>query len=69
MRAFCQHLVASAAFQRSILTLILMAGLLVGLETHAGIVARFGDLLQVADRAVLLLFVLELIVRVGAWGA
>jgi voltage-gated sodium channel len=69
VRAFCQRLVASAAFQRSILALILMAGLLVGLETHAGIVGRFGDLLHVADRTVLLLFVLELIVRIGAWGA
>jgi len=69
MRALCQRLVTSAAFQRAILVLILLAGLLVGLETHAGIVARFGDLLQIVDRTVLLLFVVELVFRIGAWGA
>jgi voltage-gated sodium channel len=69
MRALCQRLVNSTTFQRFILGLILLAGLLVGLETHAGIVARFGDLLHVADRTVLLLFVVELLVRIGACGA
>ncbi|WP_414664453.1 ion transporter [Horticoccus sp. 23ND18S-11] len=69
MQTFCQRLAASAAFQRSVLALILLAGLLVGLETHAGLVARFGDLLHAVDRVVLVLFVVELVVRIGACGA
>lgn len=69
MRAFCQRLAASVAFQRFILVLILLAGVLVGLETHAGFVARFGDVLHLLDRAILVLFVLELVIRIGAHGA
>lgn len=68
MQAFCQRLLASAAFQRSVLGLILLAGLLVGLETHAGLIAHFGDLLHAVDRIVLGLFVVELVVRIGACG-
>ena len=69
MRAFCQRLAASGAFQRFILVLILLAGVLVGLETHAGFVARFGEVLHVIDRAILVLFVLELVIRIGVHGA
>ena len=69
MRAFCQRLAASAVFQRSILGLIVLAGLLVGLETDPDIVARFGGVLRLLDGVVLALFTLELVVRIGACGA
>lgn len=69
MRAFCQRLLATPAFQRAVLGLILLAGVLVGLETSAGLMARFGDFLHALDRVVLGLFVLELVVRIGACGA
>lgn len=45
MRSFCQRLASAAAFQRFILVRILLAGVLVGLETHAGLVAHVGDVL------------------------
>jgi voltage-gated sodium channel len=69
MRAFCQRLAATAWFQRSVLGLIGLAGVLVGVETDAGLVARFGGVLHALDRAVLALFTLELAVRIGACGA
>lgn len=66
VQSFCQRLIVTAAFQRGVLSLIILAGLLVGLETNAGLVARFGGLLQVLDRTVLALFVTELLFRLGA---
>jgi voltage-gated sodium channel len=68
VQTFCQRLVAAPAFQRAVLGLIVLAGLLVGLETHAGLVARFGGWLEIVDRVVLGLFALELVFRIGAWG-
>lgn len=69
LQAFCQRLVNAAVFQRGVLVLIVVAGLLVGLDTHAGFVARFGGWLEVIDRAVLALFVVELLLRIGTFGA
>ncbi len=69
MQSFCQRLIDTAAFPRVVLGLILVAALLVGLETDAALVARFGGLLESIDRVVLALFVVELIVRIGACGA
>jgi voltage-gated sodium channel len=69
VQAFCQRLIDAPAFQRAVLGLILAAGLLVGLETNASLVARTGGLLPALDRVVLALFSAELLVRIGAWGA
>lgn len=69
MQAFCQRLVTAPSFQHGVLILIVVAGLLVGLETHPGFVARFGGWLEVIDRAVLALFVMELLLRIGTFGA
>lgn len=69
MQSLCQRLIDDPAFQRFVLGLIIVAGLLVGLETNAALMVRFGGLLQVLDRIVLVLFVAELLVRIGACGA
>lgn len=69
MQSLCQRLIDSPAFQRFVLGLIIVAGLLVGLETNAALMVRFGGLLQVLDRMVLVLFVAELLVRISACGA
>ena len=69
MQSLCQRLIDAPAFQRFVLGLIIVAGLLVGLETNAALMVRFGGLLQVLDRIVLVLFVAELLVRIGACGA
>ena len=49
--------------------MILVAGGLVGLETNAALMAQIGPWLVAADRLVLALFVVELLVRFGAHGA
>ncbi|OYU73196.1 MAG: hypothetical protein CFE45_37980, partial [Burkholderiales bacterium PBB5] len=56
-------------FQRGVLGLIVFAGVLVGLETSATLMARAGGVLHAIDRVVLALFVGELALRIGACGA
>lgn len=53
------RLVSSSAFQNAILGLILIAAVLVGVETYAGIVAEHGQVLHLLDRVIIWLFALE----------
>ena len=69
MSSFGQPLIDLAAFQRFVLGLILIAGVLVGPETNAGLMAQLGPWLVAADRTVLALFVGELLVRLAAHGS
>jgi len=68
MQSHCQRLSESAGFSRFVFGLILLAGLLVGLETSSALMAQMGGLLHALDRVVLALFVGELAVRIGACG-
>lgn len=68
MTAFCQRLTAASAFQRVVIVVILLSGVLVGLETNAAIVADFGQWLRLADGIVLGVFLIELVLRLGAHG-
>jgi len=68
MQSHCQRLSESAGFRHFVLGLILLAGLLVGLETSVTLMAQFGGLMHALDRVVLALFVGELAVRIGACG-
>ena len=68
MQSFCQKLSSARWFQRFVLGLILLAGVLVGVETDASLMARFGGFFHALDRIILGLFVAELAVRIGACG-
>lgn len=68
MTAFCQRLTAASAFQRVITGVILLTGVLVGLETNAALVAQIGPWLRFADSVVLGVFLVELALRLGAHG-
>jgi voltage-gated sodium channel len=61
-------LVDSPTFQRTVMTVIVFNAVTLGLETAAGLPAGFGWLLHVADRLALLVFVVELGLRVYARG-
>lgn len=69
MTAPCQRLIATAAFQRLVVAVIIASGVLVGLETNPTIAARFGPWLRVADNIVLGVFLVELALRLGAHGS
>ncbi|MDB4617484.1 ion transporter [Verrucomicrobiales bacterium] len=62
----CQALVASPLFNRFIIGVILLAGALVGIETHEPTAVKYHGLLQILDWGVLLIFILEIIIKVIA---
>jgi len=64
--ATCQRLVRSPTFQRGITLAIVLAGVLVGLETSHTLMARHGELVRVLDAVVLVVFALEIVVRMTA---
>jgi voltage-gated sodium channel len=62
------RIVDSKLFQRGILGTIVVAGVLVGLETYPSVVARYGDILRVLDRVIVGIFVLEAAAKIGRHG-
>lgn len=65
-----QHLarwIESKAVQNVIIAVILMNGLVLGLETSPGIMERFGPFLMALDKLCLLVFVVELVVKFIAY--
>jgi len=55
-------------FQRAIIAVILLAGVLAGIETDAGMVAAHGSLLGVLDAVVLGVFIIEVILKLVSHG-
>lgn len=68
MVAFCQRLVASPAFGRTVLIVIVLAAVLVGLETSPTLVASHGAALHLLDQLILAFFVVEAVVKITACG-
>ncbi len=60
--------VDSDPFQHGVLAVIVMAALLVGLETSRDLVARHGALLHGLDKVVLGIFILEAALKIGRHG-
>jgi voltage-gated sodium channel len=52
--------------QRALIALILVNAVLLGLETHAPLMAVWGDVLHTTDRAILAVFVVEIAARLVA---
>lgn len=63
-----QAWVSSQAFQRFILLVILIAALLVGIETYPHVVARYGGLIHALNTIVLWIFVFEAVVKMAQHG-
>ncbi|HEX5791594.1 MAG TPA: ion transporter [Luteolibacter sp.] len=62
----CLRLTESAAFRRFIIGVILLAAVVVGLETDRGLMERHGGLLHALDRTILGIFVLEILLKLAA---
>ena len=61
-----RDLVESARFQRVVVTVILINAATLGLETSPAVESRFSGVLHVIDRAALVFFVVELLLRLYA---
>lgn len=66
-RARAARLVLSTGFQNTVIALIVLNAVTLGLETSESLMARHGALLQVVDRGLLVLFTLELAIRIYAF--
>jgi voltage-gated sodium channel len=65
LKSFAEH----KAFQSFILGVIVIAGVLVGVETYPAAVASHGALLHLLDQIVLFVFVAEAVIKIGAEGS
>jgi len=63
-----QRLVESNAFANTILGLILLAALLVGLETYPSLMERYGRVIHTTDTLVIWLFALEAALKIMSGG-
>ena len=68
MKDALRRLVESPRFQYSILALIILAAVLVGLETDPTIMSRFGEQISLLNRVVLWAFVVEALLKMGQHG-
>ncbi len=62
----CRNLVEKSSFKGLILAVILLAGLVVGLETSPSIMAKYGALLHALDRWIIGIFLIEILLKFGA---
>jgi voltage-gated sodium channel len=67
-RARAARLVLSAAFQRTVIGLIALNAVTLGLETSDSIMASWGGVLTTLDRLLLVLFTVEIGIRIYAFG-
>lgn len=61
-----ERIAGSSWFQNTVLVVILIAGILAGVGTSPELVASMGSALTIVDRVILAIFVIELVVKLGA---
>ncbi|MEL6346669.1 MAG: ion transporter, partial [Myxococcota bacterium] len=68
MTAILKGIAEDRRFQNFITAVILLAGVVVGLETYPPLVEHIEGLLHVLDIAILAIFVAEVVIKMGAEG-
>lgn len=68
MTRFAQRIVASRSFRVLIIAVIILAGVLAGVETSASMLAQHGALLHALDTAVLGVFIVEIVLKLMSHG-
>lgn len=68
MTELFKRIATDPRFSNFITTIIILAGIVVGLETHPPIREHFEDVMHVIDQLILFIFVVEIIIKVGAEG-
>ncbi len=66
MFSISRQIAQSKLFQRYILTVIVLAGILIGLETSPTIMAKAGTFIHFLDKVIIGIFVLEITIKVMA---
>ncbi|MCH8496106.1 MAG: ion transporter [Balneolales bacterium] len=65
---YCRFLVKSRLFNNFIMMVILLAGVVVGIQTYGEMVADWKPLLYLIDKAILAIFIFEVFIRMSAEG-
>ena len=68
MSAFLKKIADDNRFQNFITGIIVLAGVVVGLETHPPLIEQYGTILHIINDLILWIFVVEVIIKVGAEG-
>jgi voltage-gated sodium channel len=68
LRAKLKQLVEHPIFTRTIIALIIINAILLGLETYPAVMSAIGPYLKLADKIILWIFVVELVLRLFAYG-
>ena len=68
MTQLAQRIVDSKPFRAIIIAVILLAGVLAGVETSAAMLAQHGPLLHALDLAVLTIFTVEIVLKLASHG-
>ena len=68
MTKLAKALTQASWFRAAIVAVILLAGVLAGLETSAALMASYGGLFEALDVAVLVIFILEIALKMVAHG-
>lgn len=63
-----RRLTETHAFHATVFLVILVAAVVVGLETYPALAAEYGQVLQVLDAAIIAVFVAEIAIRIAAEG-
>ena len=66
MTRICQRIRDDRRFEPFIITVIILAGILVGLETSEEIMAQYGSFIHAFDKLVLGIFIAEIVIKMGA---
>lgn len=68
MQVWCRRLAESVRFQAAVTAVIVVTAVLMGVETSAAAMARYGAAFHAANVAIQSVFVAEIAVRIGAHG-
>lgn len=66
MRAFCARVVQHALFEKTIIGLIVLNGIILGMETSSHWLAEYGTLMDYASQFILLVFIVEAAMKIIA---
>ena len=68
MRARVKILIENSKFQNVIISIIILNALVLGLETSKNIIDSYGSVLKILDYFILKIFIIEIILRIYAYG-
>jgi len=63
---FCERIVQNSLFKNTVIAAIFLVAMVIGLETNEALVAKYGQTLRLFDQIILAVFVVELLLKLGA---